>query len=59
MAFEFVCEHLIPGCTSKVQADSKDEVVKKAEKHIHDHHDEMSQKDLQVEIDLAILRLGR
>jgi predicted small metal-binding protein len=58
MSFEFVCEHLIPGCTSKVQGETKEEVAAKAEKHIHDHHDDMSQKDLRVEVDMAILRLG-
>jgi predicted small metal-binding protein len=58
MAFEFVCEHLIPGCTSKVEGDTKEKVAEKAARHIHDHHDDMSQRDLRVEIDMAILRQG-
>ena len=58
MNFEYVCEHLIPGCGSKVQGETKEAVASKAEKHIHDHHDDMSHKDLRVEVDMAILRLG-
>ena len=55
--FEFVCEHLIPGCTSRVQGEDKGDVVAKAERHMQDHHDRMPTADLRTEIDLAVLRL--
>ena len=57
--FEFVCERLIPGCTSKLQGDDKAEVAARAENHMRDHHDRMPSADLRAEIDLALFRLDR
>ena len=57
--FEFVCERLIPGCTSKVQGDDRERVVARAENHMRDHHDRMPGADLRTEIDLALFRLDR
>ena len=55
--FEFVCERLIPGCTSKEQGDTREKAIAKAERHMQDHHDRMSSSDLRAEIDLAVFRL--
>ena len=57
--FEFVCERLIPGCTSKVRGEDRDEVAAAAETHMRDHHDRMPSTDLRAEIDLALFRLDR
>ena len=55
--FEFVCERLIPGCTSKVSGEDRDDVIAKAERHMVDHHDRMSGADLRTEVNMALLRL--
>lgn len=55
--FEFVCEKLVPGCTTKERADTRDDAVAKAERHMMDHHDRMSGSDLRAEVDIAVLRL--
>ena len=56
--FEFVCEKLVPGCTTKEQADTQDEARAKGERHMVDHHDRMSGSDLRAEVDIAVLRLS-
>jgi predicted small metal-binding protein len=37
--FEYVCEHVIPGCTTKVEAaDTPEAAREKALEHLHQHH---------------------
>ena len=35
--FEFVCDHIVPGCTTKERGDTPEAVREKALKHLHDH----------------------
>lgn len=37
--FEFVCDHIVPGCTHKEQAESKEDLLDKVEAHLREHHD--------------------
>ena len=36
--YQFVCDHVIPGCTAKETGDTQDEVRTKAARHLHEHH---------------------
>jgi len=36
--YEFVFEHLFPGCTTNVSGDSREEVHEKARRHVRDRH---------------------
>ena len=58
--YEFVCDHIIPGCTVKEQGDTPEAAREKAIAHLHEHHD-MSYIDKSVmeRIDtIAIRPLG-
>jgi predicted small metal-binding protein len=37
--YEFVCNHIIPGCTYKEQGDTLEAVREKALAHLNEHHD--------------------
>lgn len=37
--FEFVCDHIVPGCTHKEQAETREELLEKVEVHLREHHD--------------------
>lgn len=37
--YEFVCDHIIPGCTHREQGDTPEAVREKAVAHLHEHHD--------------------
>ncbi|MEN8114808.1 MAG: DUF1059 domain-containing protein [Actinomycetota bacterium] len=37
--FEYLCDHVIPGCTTKETGDTSEAVKEKAIKHLHEHHD--------------------
>ncbi len=37
--YEFVCDHIIPGCTHKETGDTPEAVHEKAIAHLHEHHD--------------------
>jgi predicted small metal-binding protein len=37
--FEFVCDHIIPGCTHTDRDDSKDKLLERVEIHMREHHD--------------------
>jgi predicted RNase H-like HicB family nuclease len=53
--FEFVCEHIIPGCTAKETGDTVEECREKAQSHLHKHHDiQHSDSGPWEKIDLAI-----
>ncbi len=57
-AYEFACEHLIPGCTTKVTGETKDEVAKQAAAHLEDHHDwKFAADEVNAEMWQAIVRL--
>lgn len=36
--FEFVCDHIVPGCTHKETGDTPERVREKAVEHLHEHH---------------------
>lgn len=36
--YEFVCNHIIPGCTTTLDADTEEEVRDKAIEHMKKHH---------------------
>ena len=56
--FEYVCEHVIPGCTSKERGDTTEAVREKAQAHLHSHHDmEYLDADLWRKVDQAIVLL--
>lgn len=57
--FEFACERLIPGCTTKVQGEDEDDVITRAEQHMRDHHDRMTDAELRAELKLALMRYER
>ena len=37
--YEYVCEHVIPGCTTKELAESRKATLEKALTHLQEHHD--------------------
>ena len=37
--YDFVCEHLVPGCTHKDQDQNQADLYERAAKHIREHHD--------------------
>ncbi|MFV2001082.1 MAG: DUF1059 domain-containing protein [Acidimicrobiia bacterium] len=36
--YEFVCEHVVPGCTTKIAGETKEQAVEWAKDHVHEHH---------------------
>ena len=58
--YEYVCDHIIPGCTHKETGDTPEAVREKAIAHLHEHHD-MSyiDEDVSQRIGLAITQLTR
>lgn len=36
--YEYVCDHIIPGCDFKVRAETHEAMKQKAEKHLREHH---------------------
>jgi predicted small metal-binding protein len=56
--FEFVCEHIVPGCPATERGDTPEAAREKALRHLHEHHD-MSyiDDDLSKRIGEAIVRL--
>lgn len=54
--FEFFCEKVIPGCTHTETGGSEDEVRRKAEAHLRDHHHlHYLDDDLLDRVNLAII----
>jgi len=54
--FEYVCEHIVPGCTIKAQGDTPERAREKAVAHLHEHHGmEYIDAPVSDKIDLAIL----
>jgi predicted small metal-binding protein len=37
--YEFLCDHVIPGCTHKEHGDTPEAAHEKAIKHLHEHHE--------------------
>jgi len=37
--YEYVCEHVIPGCTTKELAETRKATLEKALVHLQEHHD--------------------
>lgn len=37
--FEFVCDHLVPGCTHKDHDTEQDRLLERAAVHLREHHD--------------------
>jgi predicted small metal-binding protein len=56
MMFEYVCDRVIPGCTSKERGDTKDAAREAARLHLAQHHG-MDHMDAQVwsKVDVAIM----
>jgi predicted RNase H-like HicB family nuclease len=56
--FEYVCEHVIPGCTTREQGDTPEAVREEARRHLHEHHGtEYLDEALEMRIGAAIFRL--
>ena len=36
--FEYVCDHIVPGCTIKTQGDTPERAREKAVAHLNEHH---------------------
>ena len=36
--FEFVCDHIIPGCTDVERGDTREKVLEQAMDHLSQHH---------------------
>ena len=36
--FEFVCDHVVPGCTHRETGDTKERAMEKAREHLNEHH---------------------
>lgn len=43
--YEFLCDHIFPGCTHKDQDEVKADVLERAAKHLREHHDLDSHDD--------------
>jgi predicted small metal-binding protein len=39
LVFEFICDHIVPGCTHKETGDTPEAAREKARAHLHKHHD--------------------
>jgi predicted small metal-binding protein len=37
--FEYVCEHLVPGCHHKDRDESRDALLERVAIHLREHHD--------------------
>lgn len=37
--FEFICDHIIPGCTHVDRDEDRDKLLERAGEHLKDHHD--------------------
>lgn len=37
--FEFVCDHIVPGCTHKERDETKADLLEKAAAHLREHHE--------------------
>lgn len=37
-AYQYVCEHVIPGCTTRIEGSTKQEVRERAARHLEEHH---------------------
>jgi len=37
--YEYICDHVIPGCTSTELAESRQAAMEKAMIHLQEHHD--------------------
>ena len=56
--FEFVCQHIVPGCSTKERGDTPEAVREKALRHLREHHDlSYIDDDLSLRIGEAITRL--
>ena len=58
-AYEFACEHIFPGCTTRIEGESKDEVARRAAEHLRAHHDAdpVRGSDVNLAMWQAIVRL--
>jgi predicted small metal-binding protein len=36
--YEYVCDKIIPGCTTKITGDTPERTVELASEHLHEHH---------------------
>lgn len=54
--FEYICDHVIPGCTHQERGDTKEAVREKALKHLHEHHNlDYLDEDMLERVDFAIM----
>lgn len=37
--FEYVCDHLVPGCTHKDRDETREKLLDRAAIHLREHHD--------------------
>lgn len=57
-AYQFACEHLIPGCTTTVEGETRDEVARRAAEHMRDHHGfDFAEARVNAEMWKSIVRL--
>jgi len=58
--YEFICDHVVPGCTHKETGPTEAAVREKAIAHLHEHHDmDYIDEDAAGRIPAAIIRLPR
>lgn len=56
--FEYVCDHLIPGCTHRETGDTAEAVRDKAIIHLHEGHDlDRIDNDLSIRLNTVIVPL--
>ena len=37
--FEFICEHIVPGCSEKDRDESREKLLERVAVHLREHHD--------------------
>jgi predicted small metal-binding protein len=36
--YEYLCQHVVQGCTTKISAETREQAVEGAKDHVHEHH---------------------
>ncbi len=52
--YEYVCDHIIPGCDFKARTETHEAMEKEAEKHLREHHNmDYLDKDILQQVNKA------
>lgn len=55
LSFEFLCRHVIPGCSERLEATSEDEVRVRVADHLRDSHEiETLEDHMRTKVEAAI-----